>query len=101
MMPQLQELQAKHNLSNAEREELSKYLREMESLPTSKNEGALRREHQRLRRVLTFLTRNNEALQREVLQLLWEISRARDQRRIQERRNMRKLRTDTQGVIEI
>src|SRR5579864_4415711 len=92
-----QELRTKHNLNEADSEELSRYLKQMRDLPPSVSYRTLREEHRRLRRVLSHLTRGNEALQRDVLYLLWEMSKGSTQRRIEDRRDRRTK--NTQDVI--
>ena len=95
-----QQLRTKHNLCESKSEDLSTYLQQMRDLPSSVSDRTKRREHQRLRRVLSFLTRENEALQQDVLRYLWELSEATKERRIEERKKARD-RADTQNVITI
>lgn len=96
-----QELRTKHNLSESESEELSKYLQQMRDLPSSVSDRMKRREHQRLHRLLSFMTRGSEALQQDVLRYLWQLSEADKKRRIEERKKARDRRADSQDVITI
>jgi hypothetical protein len=96
-----QELRTKHNLGESECEELSRLLEEMRNLPTSMSKGKMRKEHQRLRRVLRFLTRGNETLEQDVLHLLWQISTATKERRTQERGEARNRHSKAKDVIVI